>query len=89
MNKNFLNQVKVAFTKPSTWIAVTSLLGAAFVDLIPGFDLGKFEMYVQMVLVVLAALGIVSNPKDGKWFIDENNNGIDDREEDWYKDKNK
>ena len=85
MNKNFLNQVKVAFTKPSTWIAFGALIGAVLVDTIPGFDLGKYESYFQMLLVILASLGIVSNPKDGKWFVDENNNGIDDREEEDYK----
>lgn len=86
---NFKNQLKVAFSKPGTWIAISSLLGAAFVDLIPGFDLGAFESYVKMFLVVLASLGVVSNPKDGKWFIDKDGNGIDDREEDWYKEEQK
>ncbi len=89
MNKKFLAQVKQALKQPGTILAMASLIGAALLDLVPGFDIGKFDSYVQMILVVLAGLGIVSNPKDGKWFIDEDGNGIDDREEDWYKEKQK
>ncbi len=88
MNK-FLAQVKNALKQPGTLVAIASLVGAILVDAVPGFDIGKYTVYVQVILGVIAALGITSNPKDGKWFIDENKNGIDDRQEDWYKEKNK
>lgn len=74
-------QLKEAFNNYGTWTALAALIGFVCIQFIPGFDIGEWDKFVELVLGVVIAMGIVSNPKSGKWFIDENNNGIDDREE--------
>ena len=75
-------QIKNAFKNYGTWTALLALIGFFGVAYIPGFDVGNWETFVGLLLALVVSLGIVSNPKEGEWFIDENNNGIDDREED-------
>lgn len=76
-----LNQIKESFRNKGTWVAILALIGFFCVQFIPGFDMGNWEVFVELLLAVIAGLGIISNPKDGDWFIDENGNGIDDRKE--------
>ena len=74
-----MEQIKKSFRNRGTWVSMLALIGFFCVQWIPGFDMGNWEVFVELLLAVVAALGIISNPQDGDWFIDENENGIDDR----------
>ena len=52
------------------WVAVASLLFMIVQDL--GFHVTpeKWDAYVDLILGILIMLGIISNPKEGKWFSD-------------------
>lgn len=54
------------------WVAVASLLFMIVQDL--GFHVTpeKWDVYVDLILGILIMLGIISNPKEGKWYSDEN-----------------
>jgi uncharacterized membrane protein len=52
----------------------TSMLTVAYFGLVAfGFEIApaEFEMYVNTLIIVLNALGILSNPTQGKWYLDE------------------
>lgn len=54
------------------WVAAASLLFMVVQDL--GFHITseKWNSYVDLILGILIMLGIISNPKEGKWYNDEN-----------------
>lgn len=52
------------------WISLSALLCLILQDTIAGFDVGRYDLYVDTFLGVLIAAGIVSDPKTGKWFKD-------------------
>lgn len=60
------------------WVALGSLLAMALNDIF-GIAPEQTNAYVNIILSVLIAAGIVSNPSQGVWFPDKNGNGIDDR----------
>jgi uncharacterized membrane protein len=53
------------------WVAIASLLFMVVQDL--GFHVTpeKWNTYVDVILGILVMLGIISNPKEGKWFGDQ------------------
>ena len=53
------------------WVSLFSVVGMALIDFEVIGELGRYEMYVQVVLSILVALGVVSNPKEGKGYIDK------------------
>lgn len=54
------------------WVAAASLLFMVVQDL--GFHITseKWNSYADLILGILIMLGIISNPKEGKWYNDEN-----------------
>ncbi|EOP36304.1 hypothetical protein IKI_04401 [Bacillus toyonensis] len=59
------------------WVALFALLGMVLMDTIPHFNLGRYQEYVDVILFILAAAGVISNPSAGKWFADNQNEGDD------------
>ncbi|EEK91744.1 hypothetical protein bcere0012_52980 [Bacillus cereus BDRD-ST24] len=59
------------------WVALFALLGMVLMDTIPHFNLGRYQEYVDVILFILAAAGVISNPAAGKWFADNQNEGDD------------
>ncbi|PHB06846.1 hypothetical protein COE84_28485 [Bacillus wiedmannii] len=59
------------------WVALFALLGMVLMDTIPHFNLGRYQEYVDVLLFILAAAGVISNPSAGKWFADNQNEGDD------------
>ncbi|MBY7111368.1 hypothetical protein ILT06_10645 [Bacillus sp. 17RED48] len=57
------------------WVALFALLGMVLMDTIPHFNLGRYQEYVDVILFILAAAGVISNPSAGKWFVDNQNEG--------------
>ncbi|PEB52501.1 hypothetical protein COO03_12015 [Bacillus sp. AFS098217] len=52
------------------WVALFALLGMVLMDTIPQFNAGRYQEYVDIILVILVACGVISNPAAGKWFTD-------------------
>ncbi len=63
------------FKNYGLWLSVASLLLMVLQDVGVNITPEKFNAYVQAILGILVLLGIVSNPKEGKWFNDVNNKG--------------
>ncbi|MDM5193558.1 hypothetical protein QUG02_11275 [Bacillus hominis] len=59
------------------WVALFALLGMVLMDTIPHFNLGRYQEYVDILLFILAAAGVISNPNAGKWFADQDKKGED------------
>lgn len=59
------------------WIALFALLGMIIMDTVPNFNLGRYQEYVDVMLVILPAAGVVSNHNAGKWFADKQYEGDD------------
>ncbi|MFI8709932.1 hypothetical protein ACIGHG_23470 [Bacillus sp. NPDC077411] len=54
------------------WVALFALAGMVLMDTIPHFNAGRYQEYVDIILVILVAAGVISNPTAGKWFADTN-----------------
>ncbi|GGE58677.1 hypothetical protein [Priestia taiwanensis] len=52
------------------WLALFALLGMILMDTVPNFDAGRYEQYVDVILMILVGAGVISNPNAGKWFVD-------------------
>jgi len=63
------------FKNYGLWLSVASLLLMVLQDAGVNITPEKFNAYVQAILGILVLLGIVSNPKEGKWFNYVNNEG--------------
>lgn len=59
------------------WVALFALLGMVLMDTIPHFNLGRYQEYVDVILFILIAAGVISNPTAGKWFGDQDKKGAD------------
>ncbi|MGE6598000.1 hypothetical protein [Bacillus proteolyticus] len=46
-------------------------------DTNPHFNLGRYQEYVDVILFILIAAGVISNPAAGKWFADQDKKGAD------------
>jgi uncharacterized membrane protein len=55
------------------WVSFSALLFMILQDLGFTIDPTRWETYFTLVIGILIYLGIVSNPKDGKWFKDKDN----------------
>lgn len=53
------------------WVAIAALFYMILEDLGFAIDPTRWETYVTLIIGILICLGIVSNPKDGKWFKDK------------------
>ena len=42
------------------WVALFALLGMVLMDTIPHFNLGRYQEYVDVILFILAAAGVIS-----------------------------
>lgn len=65
------------FKNYGLWVALFALLGMVLMDAVPNFNLGRYQEYVDIILYILIAAGVVSNPTAGKWFSDKGNKGED------------
>ncbi|PGU05127.1 hypothetical protein COD21_25585 [Bacillus cereus] len=65
------------FKNYGLWVALFALVGMVLMDTVPHFNLGRYQEYVDMILYILIAAGVVSNPTAGKWFADKQNKGAD------------
>ncbi|MED3026134.1 MULTISPECIES: hypothetical protein [Bacillus cereus group] len=63
------------FKNYGLWVALFALLGMVLMDTVPHFNLGRYQEYVDVLLFILAAAGVISNPNAGKWFADKNKKG--------------
>ena len=70
------------------WVALASavLLSAQSIGALVGYEITNEWIADVMVaanslLAVLVVLGVVSNPASGRGFIDEDGDGVDDREQ--------
>jgi len=59
------------FRNYGLWGSLFSILGMALIDFKVIGELGRYEMYAKIILSILVALGVVSNPKEGKGYIDK------------------
>lgn len=59
------------FKNYGLWVSLFALLALVLQDFIPSFDLGRYQEYVDIILVILVGAGVISDPKAGKWFKDE------------------
>jgi len=59
------------FRNYGLWGSLFSILGMALIDFGVIGELGRYEMYAKIILSILVALGVVSNPKEGKGYIDK------------------
>jgi hypothetical protein len=41
------------------WIAVFALVGMVLMDTIPTFNAGRYQQYVDTILLILAAVGVI------------------------------
>ncbi|MFJ7552484.1 hypothetical protein ACIQXZ_01030 [Bacillus thuringiensis] len=48
------------------WVALFALVGMVLMDTVPHFNLGRYQEYVDMILYILIAACVVSNPTAGK-----------------------
>ena len=53
------------------WLSLFSLLGMILLDTNVLVDLGRFDIYAKLVLSILIAFGVVSNPTNGTGFKDK------------------
>lgn len=58
-------------------MALFALLGMVLMDTVPNFNVGRYQEYVDIILYILIIAGVISNPKAGKWFVDEEKKGAD------------
>ncbi|PFC97157.1 hypothetical protein [Bacillus cereus] len=65
------------FKNYGLWVSLFALLGMVLMDTVPHFNAGRYQEYVDMILYILIAAGVVSNPTSGKWFADKRNEGAD------------
>ncbi|PAE24085.1 holin [Bacillus sp. 7894-2] len=70
--------MKIKWQNYGLWTALGALATLVLNDAF-GIAPEQTNLYVNALLLTLVAAGIVSNPEKGKWFPDENGNGIDDR----------
>lgn len=71
-----LEQLKEALRNWGTWVSIFSLLFLVLIDAGVGIDPGRYELYVNLILMTLVGLGVISNPGAGKWY--KNIKGPDD-----------
>lgn len=53
------------------WVALAALLGMVLQDVWGSFAPERYEEYVQIVLGILVAAGVISSPVIGKGFSDK------------------
>lgn len=58
------------FKNHGLWVAVAALFYLILEDLGYKIDPTRWETYVTLIIGILVYLGVVSNPKEGKWFND-------------------
>lgn len=57
------------------WLALFSLIGLLLRD--TGLSFSSYEEYVDLLMYILIALGVVSNPSIGKGYSDNTGKGSD------------
>lgn len=67
--------MKEKFKHRGLWVALFALLGMVLMDTVPHFNLGRYQEYVDVILFILIAAGVISNPNAGKWFADQDKKG--------------
>lgn len=59
------------FKNYGLWVSMFALLGMILMDSNIIGDLGRYNEYITLVLSILVAAGIISNPEKGKGYIDK------------------
>ncbi|NNU85350.1 holin [Geobacillus sp. BMUD] len=59
------------FKNYGLWVSVASLLFMILQDIGVHITPEKYHAYVDVILTILITLGIISNPKEGKWYHDD------------------
>lgn len=62
---------KMRYQNYGLWIAVAALVLMVLQDVGIGISPERYQEYVDKVMYILVLLGIISNPKEGKWFGDK------------------
>jgi uncharacterized membrane protein len=59
------------FKNYGLWLSMSSLTFMLLQDAGVHITPEKYEAYVNSILTILITLGIISNPKEGKWYQDK------------------
>lgn len=70
---------KERFRNYGLWVSLASLILLVLQTSGVGVDVGKYNQIVNQILGIFVALGVLSNPKEGKWFTDQTSETKDDR----------
>jgi uncharacterized membrane protein len=62
--------MKIKWRNKGLWVALGAIVTLALNDAF-GVATGDTEIYVDLILVALGSAGVISNPKEGKWFADK------------------
>jgi uncharacterized membrane protein len=65
--------MKIKWRNKGLWVALGAIATLALNDAF-GITPESTELYVDLALVALGAAGVISNPKEGKWFTDKETN---------------
>lgn len=53
------------------WVSLFSLLGMLLIDSNIINDIARYDEYVKLILSILVAAGIISNPNIGNFYLDK------------------
>ena len=73
------NMMNSKFQNYGLWLALFSLIGLVFRDI--GLNFETYNEYVDLIMYILIALGVISNPSLGKGYIDNTGSNGDLEEE--------
>lgn len=68
--KRFMKALREKMKNYGLWVSLFALIFMIMSDFGVGIDAGRYQMYVDLLMGILIALGVVSNPSAGKWFDD-------------------
>ena len=70
--------LKSKFSNYGLWISLFSLIGLILTDL--GRMPQHYTQYTDIILGILTAAGIVSNPTSGKWYKDQHQEEVQEQD---------
>ncbi|MGG2091229.1 hypothetical protein AB1283_25940 [Bacillus sp. S13(2024)] len=59
------------FKNKGLWVALFALGALIGKDFFVNFNIDNYNAYVDGIMAVLIALGVISNPSSGTWFKDQ------------------
>lgn len=65
------HSIKERFSNYGLWISIFALVGMILIDAKVVTDLGRYQEYVQIILVIMIGAGILNDPDHGKGYGDK------------------